>query len=324
MHYIKHITLSVTLALLLLQLPLMMPSAEAQLRNIPTTTTITCDTTDLGFLSLNEPKTITLTITYSYSSFFFPLPKKRTPTNITLSIQKPSWCDAILNTTSIELTPDTIFSGQKNATATLTVSLTDPTAPAFSHGSITINATAAANGKLLPSYNTKVIALQPDFIGNIDSSISTTSVNLTSGKHTNFTITITNNGNAKISANIDTEQTPTNYFTIQLLPTSILCDVKEEQTFNVTITATPPTNITQATENITFTIVYHDYNMTTSDRKITLPTLTATLKPEKEKSSLSFDFSDLTTKDYIIIILIIIIILLLIEILVILKKRRKA
>jgi hypothetical protein len=232
--------------------------------------TLSATPNDLGILTtLDESTTGTLTILYRYGRWRmpqgFPFPNRKLPTTINLSvISSPNWCSVTLENTTLEATVPSSFrdflqGSTINLSLTFTAKLTTSSAPAFTPGTITINASALQNGNINPSSTTLDIPVQPGFFPAIETSTSNTSLSLQPGKATNITISVTNKANAQILAEVTILSIPSEYVNI-ILPGLKTIDIDEEKRFQILFETNQSVDENIQNQTIILSIQYHAIN----------------------------------------------------------------
>jgi len=242
-------------------------SLPAQARNYLVTTDseimIQAATNNLGIITPQSEIIYTeLTITYEYDRFArpegFPIPSRQQPTMIKLQIEKkPAWCDIELAKDTFEASVTTFFQGKtQNFTTTFKTWITSEDAPAFTTGEITINASANHNGNIQPATTKYTLTIQPDFIPLISSWLSNTTLTIKTSEEKTLTITVKNQGNARITAAIEANTTAEALFQIAL-PQAKTIAVDDEAIFNVTLQTNKKDVEETQIETILFTISYY-------------------------------------------------------------------
>ena len=225
----KQVLAYLLILFLLSPLVTLQPMVHARSYIIKTDSSLTLIATpdDLGILTtVDELTTGTLTILYQYGRWRmpqgFPFPNRKSPTTINLSVvSTPNWCSVTLENTTLEATISSSFrdflqGSTINLSLTFTAKLTTSSAPAFTPGTITINASALQNGNINPSSTTLDIPVQPSFFPAIETSTSNTSLSLKPGETTNITLSVTNKANAQILVQVTTLSSPSEYINIFL------------------------------------------------------------------------------------------------------------
>jgi len=175
--------------------------------------------------------------------YFFKYLIPRPKANLTLSVDKPDWCDAELDIYEVEFDYNNIF---EEAEAKLKLTLNE-NAPALQKGEVKIIADYLGQGSIGATSNSTTISFRPAYISNIfvEAELVHTIPPL---KETLIPINITNNGNGEGSVSIqplDQEK-----WNITFEQEEILIGVGEEK--QIMMIVKPPKNFDNVTINLTF------------------------------------------------------------------------
>ena len=219
------------------------PSLQARnyIWGVESSLALSADTS--GFMELTPSVALqssTITISYTYPSFSrpegFPLPNRKTPTMINLSIiDAPSWCTATLEEDSFTIPIGSFFKGNMvNETTTLSVAVSD-NAPAFSEKQITIQAVAATNGNVQGSEATVTISISAAYVPSVETSVSNTTLSMKPGESKKIAVNVKNNGNANIRAQLSAENV-NDSLTVNI-PTATTISKNQDVNFTIDISA---------------------------------------------------------------------------------------
>ena len=117
--------------------------------------------------------------------------------NISISVDKPDWCQAELNENNIELVHRADY---QEMTLSLTITL-DKDAPAFKESDITIIAKFPGQGMVSETSNSTNISFMPAYVSNITAE-SKSDFSISPNKENTISINVTNSGNGKSMINI--------------------------------------------------------------------------------------------------------------------------
>ena len=215
-------------------------SARNYLWTIESSLDMSIDTTTFEELTPDgAAETKEITISYTYERFArpqgFPLPNRKQPTAINLTISSPEWCTATLDNDAVTIPVESFLKRTTvNTTVTVTISATE-TAPAFNQGTITITADAQQNGNIKSSQASLSLTVIAAYESDIVVTTSNTTFSMMEGGSTNVTILVENKGNAKINTQFTT--TNINENLTVLLPTSTTIAMGNQQEFIIEIIA---------------------------------------------------------------------------------------
>ena len=209
--------------------------------------------------------TKTIEIKYEYNKFArpigFPLPNRKNPTTISLSVEnKPNWCEITLDNYSFNAPIGSFLKkGTVYFNTTLNATITQNSVTAFSEGGIVLNATSKKNGNIVASSTLYELTISPGFIPMIDYSIFNKSIILRSGEEKNISLFVKNEGNSKIIVEINANMSKNN--TLGLGITSpITLDMDEEKIIPISLKATSLKNDESKNVSIEMTLQYHSIN----------------------------------------------------------------
>lgn len=219
------------------------PIGEARdyLFTVQSSLDITAEPNDFGNVNPGATVTGTVTITYKHNRFArpqgFPLPNRKSPTTINLSIiNPPEWCTVSLEEQSLNAPIDSFFQdGSISLNTTISVSMQQD-APAFDKGTFTIQADANNNGNILESSNSLPVDVKPSFQPNLAASLSNTSISLVPNQQNNITVTVENTGNAAMMVEVTTDTISRENYSLTL-PTAQRIEIDGQKEFIINIKA---------------------------------------------------------------------------------------
>jgi hypothetical protein len=129
--------------------------------------------------------------------YFFRFLKQLPKANVSLSVEKPVWCQADINEIFVELDYDNVF---QEAQLKLTIT-PDNNAPALQKGDITIIASYPGVGSIDGSTITTNISFMPAYVSNI-SVEAKSNYSIPPKKQSILSINVTNNGNGESKVNL--------------------------------------------------------------------------------------------------------------------------
>lgn len=175
---------------------------------------LSSDNTDLGIVIPESGNaTMNIMIKYEYNKFArpigFPLPNRKTPTTISISVEsKPSWCEINLDNYQFNAPIGSFLKkGTVNFNTTLTATIPQQSATAFSEEKIVLNATAQKNGNIVASSTLYELTISPGFIPNLEYSFLNRSITLKTGEEGNVSLFLKNKCNSKINVEISANTT---------------------------------------------------------------------------------------------------------------------
>jgi hypothetical protein len=176
---------------------------------------------------------------FSYFFKFNELPKA----NLSLSFEKPDWCDVELDKEKVEFEYNNEF---EEAEVKGTITLNE-TAPALEKDDIIITASYPGLGRVEANSKDMIISIMPKYESNIDVEAKIYH-HIPPLKETKIPINITNNGNGQSRVRIDISDL--NKWNITLDQEEITVDIGE--TKQVKLSVTPPEGFKNNTIPLTF------------------------------------------------------------------------
>jgi hypothetical protein len=132
-----------------------------------------------------------------FKGYFFKFLKQLPKANISLSIQRPDWCQVNINENFVELDHNNVF---QEAEIKFTIT-PDKNAPAFQKEDITVIASYPGLGSIDEITNSTNISFMPAYVSNITAEAKS-NYTIPPKKETIISINVTNNGNGESKVNI--------------------------------------------------------------------------------------------------------------------------
>lgn len=247
-------------------------------------------------------------IMFGFGYFFKFLRRQLPMANLTLSVEKPDWCQAELDKETVEFEYNNAF---EVAEVTLKITLNE-TVPALEKSDIIITADYPGFGRIETNSNSTNISFMPAYVSNINVEAEK-ELTIPPLKETMVPINITNEGNGESSVSIQVESQKN--WKIILEQEEITIDVGE--TKQVMMNVTPPKGFNNITIPITFAPISTVEDIDEPYRKGTHVNFGITFIND---GSLEEDDGVLDSTMILIIAFVVIIVIILVEI--ILKKRK--
>lgn len=266
--------------------------ARSYLINTQSSLTITSNNINLGTLMPDsEVATSEITIKYEYGRFArpegFPIPSRKNPTTITLAIESmPTWCEVSLDVSEFEAPIGSFLQkGSINFNTTLTAKISETSVTAFSEGKIVLNATAVRNGNIKDSSTSIELTISPDFIPEINYSLSNKSLMLKTDEDGNLSLCVENSANSDIIVEITANISEDGIIELDF-PSSRTVEVGEKEIIPISVKAYSTENESSKDINVELTLSYSPSNDPTIEYIV-------------EDASLSFNVSVSDESDFI-------------------------
>jgi len=266
--------------------------ARSYLINTQSSLTLTSNNINLGTLMPDsEVATSEITIKYEYGRFSrpegFPIPSRKNPTTIALAIESmPTWCEVSLDESEFEAPIGSFLQkGSINFNTTLTAKISETSAPAFSEGKIVLNATAVKNGNIKDSSTSFELTISPDFIPEINYSLSNKSLMLKTDEEGNLSLYVENGANSDIIVEITANISEEGIIEVDF-PSSRTVEVGKQDIIPISVKAHSTKNESSKDVDVELTLSYS-------------PTDDPTIEYIVEGASLSFNVSVSDESDFI-------------------------
>ncbi len=266
--------------------------SRSYLVNTQSSLTLTSNNINLGTLMPDSDVTTSeITIKYEYGRFArpegFPIRSRKNPTTITLSIESmPTWCEASLDASEFKAPIGSFLQkGSINFNTTLNAEISTTSAPAFSEEKIVLNATAVKNGNIMGSSISFELTISPDFIPEINYSLSNRSLMLKTDEEGNLSLYVENGANSDIVVEIIANISEDDIIEVGF-PSSRTVEVGEQVIIPISVKAISTKNESRKDIDVELTLSYS-------------PTDDPTIEYIVEGTSLSFNVSVSDDADFI-------------------------